>query len=84
MLDGAPVQDARPSTAGTSSTVMPSTSAKVLGTGRKNADGTPMPVQDIKVYLTQHDMLSQLRLSEGRGPVRPGDLQAVFHGPVRR
>ena len=54
--------------------------AKVLGTGRKNPDGTPVPIQEIKVYLTQHDMLSQLQYQRGEDPYAPQTYKPYFMG----
>ena len=54
--------------------------AKVIGTGRKDADGNPIPVHDIKVYLTQHDMLSQLQFQKDMDPYAPETYKPYFVG----
>jgi hypothetical protein len=54
--------------------------AKVLGTGRKDANGNPVPVHDVKVYLTQHDMLSQLDYQRNADPYAPETYKPYFVG----
>ena len=53
---------------------------RVLGTGRKYTDGTPVPVYDIKVYLTQHDMLNQIQFQKSEDPYGPETYKPVFYG----
>jgi hypothetical protein len=54
--------------------------ARVLGTGRRDADGKPVPVHDVKVYLTQHEMLSQLQFQNKQDPYAPETYRPFFVG----
>jgi hypothetical protein len=54
--------------------------AKVLGTGRKYPDGTPVPVHDIKVYLTEHEMLLQQDFQKAKDPYAPETYRPIFMG----
>jgi hypothetical protein len=62
--------------------------ARVIGTGRRAADGTPVPVNDIKIYLTQHQMLTQSQFERLRnqpakadnGPYAPETYLPYFVG----
>ncbi len=54
--------------------------AHVLGTGRKAADGSPMPVQDIKVFLTEHEMLGQFQFQQDKDPYAPETYRPIFEG----
>lgn len=62
--------------------------ARVLGTGRVDGDGNPVPVHDIKVYLTQHQMLTQAQFEKLRdvpsrdenGPYAPEHYLPFFVG----
>jgi hypothetical protein len=54
--------------------------AHVLGTGRKAADGTPIPIHDIKVYLVEHEMLTQLQFQRDKDPYDPDTYRPVFEG----
>jgi hypothetical protein len=54
--------------------------AHVLGTGRKAADGTPVPVHDIKVYLTLHDMLGQFQFQNKKDPYDPETYRPIYEG----
>jgi hypothetical protein len=54
--------------------------ARVLGTGRWNADGTPIPVKEVKVYLTQHDMLRQDQFQKGDDPYAPQTYKPYYMG----
>jgi hypothetical protein len=54
--------------------------AHVLGTGRKAADGTPIPIHDIKVYLVEHEMLTQLQFQRNEDPYDPETYRPIFEG----
>jgi hypothetical protein len=54
--------------------------AKVLGTGRWRPDGTPVPVKAIKVYLTQHQMLTQVQFRNNDDPYAPETYLPFFVG----
>jgi hypothetical protein len=54
--------------------------AHVLGTGRKAADGTPIPVHDIKVYLVQHEMLGQIQFQNNKDPYDPDTYRPIYEG----
>jgi hypothetical protein len=54
--------------------------AKVLGTGRKDTDGQPVPVHDIKIYLTQHEMLTQIDFQQRKDPYAPETYRPYFVG----
>jgi hypothetical protein len=54
--------------------------ARVLGTGRKDAAGNAVPVHDVKVYLTQHDMLSQIDYQRRADPYAPQTYKPYFVG----
>jgi hypothetical protein len=62
--------------------------ARVLGTGRRDKDGNVVPVHDIKVYLTQHQMLNQPQFErlenqptkDDNGPYAPETYLPFFVG----
>jgi hypothetical protein len=47
--------------------------ARVLGTGRKDANGDLILVHDIKIYLTQHSMLTQPQFEKLQGQPSKAD-----------
>jgi hypothetical protein len=53
---------------------------KVLGTGRYYPDGRPVPVKSVMVYLTQHNMLTQLDYQNKRDPYGPDTYLPFFVG----
>jgi len=54
--------------------------ARVIGTGRKNPDGSPVPVYTIKAYLTQHEMLTQLAYQRNEDPFAPETYRPYYVG----
>src|SRR3954469_14611740 len=45
--------------------------ATVIGTGRTDEQGRPIPVRKVRVYLAQHQMLSQLEFQRNKDPYAP-------------
>jgi hypothetical protein len=54
--------------------------ARVLGTGRKKTDGSPVPVGSVKIYLAQHQMLGQYAYQKGEDPYAPETYRPYYVG----
>lgn len=54
--------------------------ANSIGTGRKDADGRPIPVKRVKVYLVQHEMLTQSDFKKSADPYAPETYRPIFEG----